>query len=91
MLDRQLKVMITATHRTLRRVEDFSETLNKETENIKKNQSEMKNSINQSKNSLDGINSRLEEQKNGAATWKRVMKSNQGEQEREKKIKNEND
>ena len=41
-----------------KRVEDISETLNKE---IKNNISEMKNSINEIKNTLGGINGRLQE------------------------------
>ena len=41
-------------------VENLSETLNKETENIKENQLEMTNLIIKMKNIPDGINTRLE-------------------------------
>ena len=61
MSDREFKVIVIKKEKS----RGLIETLNKETENIRKNQSEMKNSITESKNILEGINSRLEEQKNG--------------------------
>ena len=57
MPDREFKVIVLKIL-DLRRMEDISETINKE---IKKNESEMKNTINEIKNTLDGINIRLEE------------------------------
>ena len=59
--DRKLTAIIKISTELEKRVEDLSETLNKETKNTKKNQTKMKNSINETKNTLIGVNSRLEE------------------------------
>jgi len=68
-------------------VEDLSETLNKEIENIKKkNQSEM-NSISKIKNTLEVISHRLEEAEEISDLEDRVRGKKQAEQEREKKKK----
>ena len=54
--DREFKVTIIKILTGFeKKVEEFSETLNKDIENIKKNQSETKYSINEIKNTLDGI------------------------------------
>ena len=67
-----------------KRLEDTSETLNKE---IKKNQSEMKNTINEIENTLDGINSRIHEAEERTDDLEdRAMESNQAKQMRERKI-----
>lgn len=61
MTDREFKVIIIKILKGLeKRVEDISETLNKE---IKNNISKMKNSISEIKNTIDGINSRLQKVK----------------------------
>ena len=59
-------------------MEGFSKTLNKKTENPKKNHSEMKNPITIIKITLDGINSTLKEaEKQVSDLEDRVMESNQ--------------
>ena len=64
MPDKEFKVMIIKIFTGLeKRMEDFSETFNKEVENIKKNQSELKNTITDIKHTLERINSRLEDGK----------------------------
>ena len=42
------------------RMDELSENINKELENIKRNQSEMKNTILETKNLLEGLNSRVD-------------------------------
>ena len=70
MPDQEFKVMIIKILTGLeKRVEDLSETFNKETENIKKNQSEIKNSITEIKNTLEGIADERQ-QKNESTTWR---------------------
>lgn len=51
---------------------------------------ELKNSLTEIKNTLEGISSKEKMKKNGPEIWKSVMECNQGEQQKEKKIKNEN-
>ena len=81
-LDREFKVVVIKILTGLeKRVEDLSETLNKEIENIKTNQSEMKISINEIKNTLERIN-RLEEAEEWISKLEgRVMESNQAKHE----------
>ena len=55
MPDREFKIIIKILIGLQKRVEDISETPNKE---IKKSQSEMNNTINEIKNTLDEINTR---------------------------------
>ena len=88
MLARDFKVAVIKILTGLeKRMEDLSETLNKETENIKKNQSEMKNSITKIKSTLGRIN-RLDEAEEWISDLEgRVMGSHQAEWE--KKIKTE--
>ena len=84
---REFKVMvIKILARLEKRVEDLSETFNKERTNIKKNQSDMKNSMNEMKNELNGITSRLEETEEWATNQEyRIIEGNQAEQLRGKK------
>ena len=83
--DTEFKVMVIKILTVLeKRMENVSETINKEIENIKKNQSEMKNSKTKIKNTLEEV----EEQVSNLED--RVIESNQAEQEGEKIIKNEN-
>ena len=70
---------------------DLSETLNTETENIKKNQSVTKNTITDIKNTQDGINSRVEEAEEQISDLeKTVMKSKQLSRWEKNNTQNEN-
>ena len=44
--------------------------INKDLEELKNKHTEMTNTITEMKNTLEGINSRITEQKNGKVTWK---------------------
>ena len=84
MPDREFKVMVIKITTVFEKgMENLTETLNKEIENI--NQSEMKNSITEIKNTLHGRNSRLEEAEEWISDLEdRVMESNQAEQRTDK-------
>ena len=74
-----------------RRLDEHSEIVNKELENIKKNQSEMKNTILEMKNSLEGLNSRVDDTEKGISELdKKLEEIAQAEQIKEKAKKNEN-
>ena len=67
----------------LRRMEELSETFNKEVENIRKNQSQLKNEI---KRTLDRINSRLDDTEEWISNWEDIrMEITQSRQQKEKK------
>lgn len=81
--DKKLKVMIVMMLTGLEvRVEEFSETFNKEIEDIKKNQSMLKNTIMEIKCMLEGINSKLKDLEERINDLKdRVMEYTQAEQQ----------
>ena len=71
-----------------RRIDEFSEKINKKMEDIKKNQSEMKNTILEMKNSLEGLESPVGDTEEGICVLdERLEEITQGEQVKEKRIK----
>ena len=64
--EKEFRVMIVKMIQNLGyRIEKIQETFNKELEEKKSKQTIMNNTVNEIKNSLEGINSRITEQKNG--------------------------
>ena len=74
-----------------KKMQDLSETFNKEIENIKKKK-ELKNTITEIKNTLERLNSRLEDAEEQISNLQdRVMKSTKVKQQKEKRnFKNKN-
>ena len=64
--EKELRIMIVKMTQTLEnRMEKIQEMFNKDLEEQKSKQTVMNNTIHEIKNSLEGINSRITEQKNG--------------------------
>ena len=64
--EKELRIMIVKMTQTLEnRMEKIQEMFNKDLEERKSKQTVMNNTIHEIKNSLEGINSRITEQKNG--------------------------
>ena len=71
-----------------RRMDELSETFNKELENMKKNQSEMKKTILEMKKSLEGLNKRVEDAEEQISKLdERLEEITQVEQIKDKRMK----